>query len=151
MNIKKVAKDFKEFAIQGNVMNLAVGVMIGGAFSKIVTSLVNDIFTPVLGIITGGVANFSDLSLKLGSGDSAPTLNYGAFLSNIIDFFLIAICIFMVVKLIAKLAPQKPEKPKAPEKPKRECPFCFSEINAAATRCPSCTSMLTEDGQYASN
>jgi large conductance mechanosensitive channel protein len=133
--VKKFLKEFKAFAIQGNVMNLAVGVMIGGAFSKIVSSLVGDIFTPLLGVITGGL-DFTGLYIPL-KGDA--TLNYGAFITNIIDFVLIALCIFLVVRSINKLLPPKAEEPKPTP---HICPYCFTEVNAEATRCPACTSEL---------
>jgi len=133
--VKKFLKEFKAFAIQGNVMNLAVGVMIGGAFSKIVSSLVGDIFTPLLGVITGGL-DFTGLYIPL-KGDA--TLNYGAFITNIIDFVLIALCIFLVVRSINKLLPPKTEEPKPTP---HTCPYCFTEVNAEATRCPACTSEL---------
>ena len=109
---KKVAKEFKEFISKGNVVDLAVGVIIGGAFGKIVTSLVNDILMPLLGIVLGGI-NFSGLTLNVGSA----VIAYGAFIQNIIDFLIIAFCIFMFVKFINKLTvkPKKEEK-KAPVK-----------------------------------
>ncbi|MCL1964897.1 MAG: large conductance mechanosensitive channel protein MscL [Firmicutes bacterium] len=152
MFVKKFIRDFKTFALQGNVMNLAVGVMIGGAFNKIVTSLVGDIFTPILGLITGGV-DFSGLfialdgkrydSIQAATAKGVGTLNYGAFLTNIIDFVLIALCIFMVVKMIGKFFPKKEAPAAENEKPAaRLCPYCFSEIAAKATRCPHCTSAL---------
>lgn len=105
--IKKIVKEFKEFISKGNVVDLAVGVIIGGAFGKIVTSLVNDILMPLLGIILGGI-NFSGLTLKVGSA----VIAYGAFIQNIIDFLIIAFCIFMFVKFINKLTvkPKKEEK-----------------------------------------
>ncbi len=149
--MRKFMREFKTFAMQGNVMDLAVGVMIGGAFGKIVSSLVSDIFMPILGLITGGV-DFSGLFIAL-DGKSYPsieaatalgvgTLNYGLFITSIIDFLLIAICIFAVVKLINKVAPKKPEAPKAKT---RVCPYCLREIDARATRCPDCTSELTAE------
>lgn len=117
-------KEFKEFALKGNVVDLAVGVVIGGAFGKIVTSLVNDIITPVLSILTGGV-NFSDLCivLKAAVGEKAAVvLHYGAFMQAIIDFLIIAASIFMFVKLISKLRIKKAEEaaPKAPPAPTKE-------------------------------
>lgn len=149
MSFRKLARDFKSFAIQGNVMDLAVGVMIGGAFSKIVTSLVSDIFTPLLGLITGGV-DFSGMFIALdgnrySSAQAAAekgvgTLNYGQFLTSVIDFFLIALCIFAVVRLMNKLMPKK-EKPKEHT---RQCPYCKGELHIEASRCPNCTSYLEE-------
>jgi large conductance mechanosensitive channel len=131
-------KEFKEFAFKGNVIDLAVGVMIGAAFGKIVTSLVSDIFTPILSLITGRI-DLSKLAVKFGEGDAAASLNYGMFIQSVIDFLLMALCIFLFVKLITKLKKPEPivEKP-AP----RKCPFCMGEIDKEATRCPHCTSQL---------
>ncbi len=131
-------KEFREFAFKGNVIDLAVGVMIGAAFGKIVTSLVNDIFTPILSLITGKI-DLTQLAVRFGEGDTAASLNYGLFIQSVIDFLLMALCIFLFVKLITKLRKPEPvhEKP-AP----RKCPFCMSEIDKEATRCPHCTSQL---------
>ena len=151
--IRRFLKDFKSFAMQGNVINLAVGVMIGGAFGKIVTSLVNDIFMPVIGFLTGGVnSSFSDISglfialdgktyqtAQQAAENKVGTLNYGAFLSNIVDFLLMAFCIYLFVRLVNKLMPKAKETAKPPS---RKCPFCMMEIDDAATRCPHCTSRL---------
>lgn len=109
--LKKVVKEFKEFISKGNVVDLAVGVIIGGAFGKIVTSLVNDILMPLLGIVLGGI-NFSGLTLRVGSA----VIAYGAFIQNVIDFLIIAFCIFMFVKFINKLT-VKPKKVEEPAKP----------------------------------
>lgn len=111
--IKKMMKEFKEFISKGNVVDLAVGVIVGGAFGKIVTSLVNDILMPLLGIVLGGV-NFGGLTLKVGSA----VIAYGAFIQNVIDFLIIAFCIFVFVKFINKLTikQKKEEKPKPPVK-----------------------------------
>lgn len=142
--------DFKEFALKGNVLNLAVGVIIGASFGKIVTSLVEDIFMPVIGLITGGVDvsgaflaldGGSYASLKAAADAGAPTLNYGSFLQNIIDFALVALCIFLMIRFLSKLARKKTE-PAAPAVPAPTCPFCKSEIAEGATRCPRCTSQL---------
>lgn len=132
-------KEFKEFAFKGNVVDLAVGVMIGAAFGKIVASLVADIFTPILSLITGKM-DFSTLAVKFGEGEGAASLNYGLFIQSVIDFLLMAVCIFLFVKLISKL--KKPE-PVAEKPAPRKCPFCLSEIDQAATRCPHCTSQLS--------
>ena len=149
--MKKFFEEFKAFAMRGNVVDMAVGVIIGGAFGKITTSLVNDIFMPLLGIVTGGV-NFGGLfyaldgqkyaSIEAAKEAGVGTLNYGAFIQYVINFILIAFCMFLVVRLMNKL--KKPEPAPAPEKPKRICPFCKSEIADDATRCPHCTSMLNE-------
>ncbi len=144
-------KEFREFALKGNVLDLAVGVMIGAAFGKIVTSAVNDIFMPLLSLLTGDV-DFSGLFIAMDGGDYASidvakevgvaTFNYGAFLTAIIDFLLIALCIFLFIKLIARVQRKKKEEPAA--KTPRKCPFCLTEIAEEAVRCPHCTSMLEE-------
>ncbi len=146
--IKKFIEEFKAFAFKGNVIDMAVGVMIGSAFGKITTSLVNDMFMPLLSLIIGKV-NVSGLFIAL-DGNSYPSaaaaeeagaavFKYGAFLSTVIDFFLIALCIFVFVKLINKL--HKPKAAPAPA-PERKCPYCMGVIDKAATRCPHCTSEL---------
>lgn len=108
-------KEFKEFAVKGNVMDMAVGVIIGGAFGKIVSSLVNDIIMPLIGILTGGI-DFKDISIQVGSA----TVKYGLFLQNVIDFFIIAICIFIMIKAMNSLSKKKEEKPAAPADPTEE-------------------------------
>ena len=147
--MKKFFEEFKAFAMRGNVVDMAIGVIIGGAFGKITTSLVNDIFMPLLGIITGGV-NFGGLfyaldgnhyaSIEAAAEAGVGTLNYGAFIQYVINFILIAFCMFLVVRVMNKL--KKPEPAPAPAKPKRLCPYCRSEIADDATRCPHCTSVL---------
>jgi large conductance mechanosensitive channel len=145
-------KEFKEFAFRGNVIDMAVGVMIGAAFGKIVSSLVNDLFMPIISLLTGNI-EFNNLFIAM-DGNSYATLeaaqeagvatfNYGTFIMTIIDFILIALCIFMFVKLINKLK-RKKEEPE-PETPKRLCPYCCTEIPEEATRCPHCTSVLVEE------
>lgn len=108
-------KEFKDFAVKGNVMDMAVGVIIGGAFGKIVSSLVNDIIMPLIGILTGGI-DFKDISIQVGSA----TVKYGLFLQNVIDFFIIAICIFIMIKAMNSLSRKKEEKPAAPAGPTEE-------------------------------
>ena len=137
--MKKLWKEFKDFAFKGNVIDMAVGVMIGSAFSKIVTSLVNDLFMPLLSLLTGSVS-FTDMAIALGEGEEAAKFAYGNFLQTVVDFLLIAVCIFAFVKLITKLR-KKPEA-EAPKEPARLCPFCKTEIHKEATRCPHCTSVL---------
>ena len=147
--MKKFFEDFKAFAMRGNVIDMAVGVVIGGAFGKITTSLVTDIFMPLLGILTGGI-NFGGLFYALDGNEYASieaateagvgTLNYGAFIQNIVDFVLIAFCMFLVIKFMAKM--KKPEPAPAPAKAPRLCPYCRQEIADDATRCPHCTSEL---------
>ena len=122
-------KEFKEFAIKGNVMDMAVGVIIGGAFGKIVTSLVNDVLMPLIGKMTGGVS-FKDLFVNLGDGNyqtlaaaqeaGAAVLAYGQFIQNILDFIIIAFCIFLMIKGMNKLKNEKPEEPAAPAGPTQE-------------------------------
>ena len=147
--MKKFLEEFKAFAMRGNVVDMAIGVVIGGAFGSITTSLVNDIFMPLLGVITGGI-NFGGLfyaldgqkyaSIEAAKEVGVGTLNYGAFIQYVINFILIAFCMFIVVRLMNKL--KKPAPAPAPAKPKRLCPYCRSEIADDATRCPHCTSVL---------
>jgi len=149
-DVISVWKEFKEFAFKGNVVDMAVGVMVGGAFSKIVTSVVNDVFMPLLSTITGKL-DFSTLYLPLDGNTyesyqaavdaAAPMLKYGAFLQTVLDFFLIALCIFMFVRLITKMR-KKNEQPAPAPAPVRKCPYCFGEIDDNATRCRHCTSQL---------
>lgn len=139
-------EDFKKFAVRGNVMDMAVGVIIGGAFGKIVTSAVNDIIMPPIGMALGKM-DFRDLfislngkeyaSLELAKKAGAPVLAYGSFINTVMDFVILAFIVFMMIRQINKL---KTEEPPAP--PKRKCPFCKSEIADDATRCPHCTSEL---------
>lgn len=138
--MKKFFEEFKKFISRGNVMDMAVGVIIGGAFTAIVNSLVNDIFMPVLSLITGGF-DIAGMSISFGVGDNAATLNYGAFLSAVINFLLIALVIFCIIKAMNTAKDKmlsKPEESKAPTT--KKCPYCMSEIDIQATRCPHCTS-----------
>ena len=140
--MKKFMEEFKAFINRGNVMSMAVGVIIGGAFTAIVNSLVNDIINPLLGVFGG--LNFSEYSLPL-KGEA--TLNYGNFITSIISFLIMAFVIFVMVKVLngmaAKMAPKKEEE--APAAPTTKvCEFCKSEIAIEATRCPHCTSVLQE-------
>lgn len=141
--MKKFFEEFKKFISRGNVMDMAVGVIIGGAFTAIVNSLVNDIFMPVLSLITGGF-DIAGMSVSFGVGDNAATLNYGAFLSAVINFLLIALVIFCIIKAMNtakdKMIRKAEEGPKAPTT--KKCPYCMSEIDIQATRCPHCTSEL---------
>ncbi|MGD0575122.1 MAG: large conductance mechanosensitive channel protein MscL [Anaerolineales bacterium] len=142
-------KDLKAFILRGNVLDLAVAVVIGAAFGKIVTSLVNDIIMPPLGLVLGRV-DFSNLFLSL-SGKSYPslaaaqaagaaTLNYGVFINNVVDLLIVAAAIFLVVKAAQSLERRKPKEP--PVSTTRECPYCLSTIPQKATRCAYCTSQL---------
>lgn len=126
-------KEFKDFVLRGNVLDLAVAVIIGGAFGKIVASLVNDIITPLIGLLMGGV-NFSELAVTVG----AAVIKWGAFVQTIIDFLIVAFVIFLIVKTANRL--KKPEPVVAPTT--KECPHCFSVIPIKAVRCPNCTSEL---------
>ena len=107
-------KEFKEFAMKGNVMDMAVGVIIGGAFGKIVSSLVDDVLMPAIGMLTGNV-DFNGLALKIGEGEGAAVLKYGTFIQNIIDFLIIALCIFFMIKAMNKITRKKKEEEPAPE------------------------------------
>ncbi len=137
--------EFKKFISRGNVLDMAVGVIIGGAFTSIVNSLVNDVVMPVLSLITGGL-DWSGLAITLGAGENAATLNYGSFIAAVINFLLIAFVVFTMVKIINgaqdKLLKKPEEAPKAPTT--KKCPYCKSEIAIEATRCPHCTSVLEE-------
>ena len=155
--MKKFLKEFKEFALRGNVIDLAVGVIIGGAFQAIVTSVINDLIMPWVGLLTGG-ANFADqfAIIKLPEGVEAAqvtsvevakelgvsTFNYGSFITAVINFLIMAVVIFLLVRGINKLTSlnKKEEAPAAPTT--KVCPFCKSEIAIEATRCPHCTSEL---------
>ena len=139
---KGLAAEFKKFIMRGNVMDMAVGVIVGGAFTAIVTSLNQDILTPILGIF-GGI-DFTHLSVTLGSGETAPVLAYGNFITAVLNFLITAFVIFMLVKginvLNDRLTKKEEEKPVAPTT--KTCPYCKTSIAIDATRCPNCTSML---------
>ncbi|WP_338554209.1 large conductance mechanosensitive channel protein MscL [Paenibacillus sp. KS-LC4] len=158
----KIVQEFKEFAIKGNVIDLAVGVIIGGAFGKIVTSLVNDIIMPPIGRILGGV-NFKDLFINLNpkhteeleaagtiirslddaSKNGIAVIAYGQFINVMLDFFIVAVCIFFLVKGINMLRRSKAEEAPAEAAPtEKDCPYCLSSIPLKATRCKHCTSQL---------
>ena len=136
--MKAFMSEFKKFIARGNVMDMAVGIIIGGAFTAIVTSLVDDILMPVLSLIIGGF-DFNALCIVLGEGEDAATLNYGSFIAAIINFLLISVVIFMLIKGINKLSVKK-EETAAPTT--KECPFCKEQIAISAVRCPHCTSEL---------
>src|SRR6266508_2020845 len=137
-------KEFKEFVMRGNVVELAVGVVIGAAFGKIVTSFVGDVLMPPIGLVLGK-ADFSNLFVNLSGtpyptvaaakAAGAPTLNYGAFLQAIVDFLLVAFAVFLLIKQVNRLFP-----PAAPAATTRPCPLCLSNIPLKATRCAHCTS-----------
>ena len=134
--------EFKKFIMRGNVMDMAVGVIVGGAFTAIVTSLNKDILTPLLGLFGG--TDFSNLVVKLGSGEEAPVLAYGNFITAVINFLITALVIFCLVKGINALNTRlshKEEAPAAPAAPTtKKCPYCKSTIDIEAVKCPHCTS-----------
>ncbi len=132
--------EFKKFAMRGNVVDMAVGIVIGGAFGKIVSSFVKDILMPPIGLALGGV-DFSQLAVTLkqaAEGVEAVTINYGIFINTVIDFIIIAFAIFMVVKGMNSM--KKKEEEPAAEPTEKDCPRCFTAIPIKATRCPHCTS-----------
>ena len=140
-------KEFREFVMRGNVLDLAIAVIIGGAFGKIVTSFVNDVIMPPIGLLLGGV-DFTNLfialdgnlyeSLDVAKAAGAATINYGVFLNTVIDFIIVAFVIFLIIKSGNKM--KKPEPVAAPTT--KDCPHCFTAIPIKATRCPNCTSQL---------
>lgn len=142
-------KEFRSFVARGNVMDLAVGIVIGAAFTSVVNSFVNDILMPPIGLLTGGV-DFSNLYLNL-SGEEyaslaaaqeagAPTLNYGLFLNSVISFLIVAFAVFLIVKSYNRLREQQESAPAAPTE--QECPYCRFTIPIGASRCAHCTSAL---------
>lgn len=140
-------EEFKKFAMRGNVVDMAVGIVIGAAFGKIVSSFVGDVLMPPIGLAMGGM-DFSGLFVNLGSGTfptlaaakaaGAPTLNYGAFINTLIDFIIVAFALFMVIKAMNRM--KQPEAAKSPDI--KKCPECLSEIPLAAKRCMCCTSVV---------
>lgn len=147
---KKNVSEFKKFAFKGNIIDLSIGVIIGGAFSKIVTSFTTDIVTPVISLLTNKI-DFANLfisldgkyygTLEAAKAAGASTINYGQFLQTIIDFFITAIFIFIVIKKLSDKSKKKEEEPAPTTK---KCPYCMESIAIEATRCPHCTSVLEE-------
>lgn len=145
-----VVNEFKKFVMRGNVMDMAIGVIIGGAFTSIATSLNQDVLTPILGIF-GGV-DFSDLFIKLGTNENAPVLAYGKFITSVINFLITAFVIFCIVKtmnilnekiLVATKKEEDEKQKQEEEKPTtKKCDYCKSTIDIEAIRCPHCTSEL---------
>ena len=146
--------DFKKFAMKGNIVDMATGVIIGTAFTKIVNSLVSEIISPILSKLTGKV-NYNDMFLVLGKGEystleeakaaSAITLNYGVFLSNVVDFLIIAFTMFIFLRYtFNKRSKIENEKTTPTPVTTKKCPYCITEIDINATRCPHCTSILEE-------
>jgi large conductance mechanosensitive channel len=138
MHKPKIIDEFREFINRGNVVDLAVGVVVGGAFTAIVNAVVNNLLTPLLSLVIGGI-DFSKLSVTLPviNGKTAAVFNYGALIQAIINFFVIALVVFLMVKVINKI-----RKPKYKEASVKVCPYCATEIPAKAVRCPHCTSKL---------
>lgn len=142
-------KEFRSFIMRGSVIDLAVGVIIGAAFGKIIASFVDDIIMPPIGLLLGKI-NFNDLYINL-SGEQfdslakakeagAATINYGLFISTLINFIIIALVLFLVIRAVNRMGRKPVAAPAAPTT--KTCPFCFSEVNLKATRCPNCTSDL---------
>ncbi|MCC3374757.1 large conductance mechanosensitive channel protein MscL [Cohnella sp. REN36] len=159
---RQTLTEFKTFAMRGNVIDLAVGVIIGGAFGQIVNSLVNDIVMPPIGLLLGGV-DFKDLFWQIGATpvkdnvqvtidtldvakkNGVPVIAYGQFINIILNFLIIAFSVFMMVKVVNKLTAKKKTEEAAPEEPtSKECPYCLSVIPLKASRCSHCTSVLEE-------
>ncbi len=142
-------REFKEFAMRGNVLDMAIGIIIGAVFGKIVSSFVNDILMPPIGLLLGGV-DFSDLFINLSGkpyaslaeakAAGAATINYGVFLNTVLDFVIVAFAVFLLVRQVNRLRRQPEPAPAAPTT--KECPYCLSGISLRATRCPYCTSDL---------
>jgi large conductance mechanosensitive channel len=147
-------KEFKEFAVKGNVVDMAVGIIIGGAFGTIVKSLVDDVIMPPIGLLLGNV-DFSNLFMVLRAGDVAPppyatpaaaseagavTLNYGMFINNVVSFLIVAFAVFMLIRAVNRLRREEPVAPPAPTE--RPCPYCHLNVSLKASRCPHCTSEL---------
>lgn len=144
-------KEFRTFIVRGNVMDLAVGIVIGAAFTSVVNSFVNDILMPPIGLLKGGV-NFADLfisldgtyyeSLAVAQAAGAPTINYGQFVNAIISFLIVGLAVFLLIQSINRLRAQKPVVP--PAATEKACPHCLLNIPLAASRCPHCTSQLSD-------
>jgi large conductance mechanosensitive channel len=141
-------KEFREFTLRGNVLDMAIGIIIGAAFGKIITSFVNDILMPPIGLLLGNV-DFSNLFVSL-SGQpyatleeaqaaGAATINYGLFINTVLDFVIVAFVVFLLVRQVNRM---RREKEAPPAEPTRECPYCLSVVPLKATRCPHCTSEL---------
>ena len=146
--MSKFVKEFKEFAMKGNMIDMAVGIIIGAAFGKIVSSLVSDIIMPPLGLLLGKM-DFSNLFITLSGGSyetiaqaqsaGASTLNYGIFINNVVDFLIVTLAIFILISQINRL--RRKDAPKTPDT--KKCPYCLSEIPIAAVKCAHCTSQLS--------
>ena len=135
--MKKFLVEFKEFALRGNVVSLAVGVIVGGAFQGVVTSLTTNILSPIIGLFTG--RNFDALQLDIWG----VAITYGAFLTSLINFLIMAFVVFLLVRLMNKLMALGKKETPPPAPATHKCPYCVSDIPLQATRCPACTSQLT--------
>lgn len=148
--MRKFFDEFKAFAMRGNVLDLAIGIIIGAAFNDIVKSLVNDVIMPPLGLILNNV-DFTNLFINLSDGDynslaaaqeaGAATINYGLFINTVINFVIVAFVVFLLIKQINRL---QREEEAAPDPTTKQCPYCLTEIPIKASRCPNCTSHLEE-------
>ena len=139
--MKSFITEFKEFALKGNVMDMAVGIIIGGAFTAIVTSLVDDLINPIIGLLCG--KDFSNLSAVFFDGQ--VELRYGAFIMAVVNFVIVALVLFSIIKAMNKATSLTKKEEETEEEPTtKECPFCLQEIPIKATRCPHCTSELSE-------
>ena len=136
--IKKFFDEFASFALKGNVMNLAVGVIIGAGFQGVVTSLTDNILSPIIGLFAG--ANFDALQFEF----FGVVLKYGAFITTVINFFIMAFVVFLLIKGMNKITEHHSPEPAGSDPPARKCRFCITEIDISATRCPACTSNLEE-------
>lgn len=137
--VKSFFNEFKKFAMRGNVMDMAVGIIIGAAFGKIVDSMVKDIMMPPIGLLLGKV-DFSDLKWKIADDVS---INYGVFLNNVISFIIVAFAVFVLIKAVNKLQEKMIKEEEAAPTTKK-CPYCCEEIPLAAVKCPHCTSDLSD-------
>jgi large conductance mechanosensitive channel len=143
-------KEFKEFVLRGNVVDLAVGFIMGAAFSNIVSSLVKDVLMPPIGLLLGRV-DFANLFINLSGGDhgslaeaqatGAATINYGVFINTVIEFLIVALALFLLIRQVNRMQRQPEAAPST-----KECPYCFTDIPIQATRCPHCTSQLGSSG-----
>ncbi|MBQ2883538.1 MAG: large-conductance mechanosensitive channel protein MscL [Alphaproteobacteria bacterium] len=142
---KNFISEFKKFAMRGNVIDMAVGIIIGAAFGKIVDSLVKDVLMPPIGLLLGKV-DFSDLKIVLTEGENPVSINYGLFINALISFIIVAFAVFILIKAINKLQERMTREEKAEEiaaePTTKVCPYCCSDIPVKATRCPHCTSEL---------
>lgn len=147
-------EEFKKFIMRGNVVDMAVGIIIGAAFATVIKSLVDDIIMPPIGMLVGGV-DFTNLFITLGRGSyeslaaaqeaGAATINYGLFINNLISFLIVGFAVFLLIKAVNRLKPEKEEAPAEPTT--KKCPECLSEIPMEARRCAFCTTVLATEGQ----